>query len=156
VYLCNAFSLNMLTNLNAEIFVRLITTEDVRDFNAESPLVSAVGHPDTARVFASELGLDVPENRVNIKLQAGERIIVGQYAGPRLEPGATTLPRGAGIAWLLVGVNSYIGEKPGGLWQCRACGKIWEGAKVFQDPQSTAIVWTCGDLACGGRCDPTE
>ena len=44
--------------------------------------------------------------------------------------------------------------KPSGAYlRCRACGTIWKGEDVFQDPMSTALKWTCGDLECGGTCD---
>ena len=37
-----------------------------------------------------------------------------------------------------------------GYYQCRICGCAWEGTEVFQDPISTALLLTCGDLTCGG------
>jgi hypothetical protein len=48
--------------------------------------------------------VDVPENRVTVTL--GEEFsLVGQYIGPRLEVGATTLPAGAKVDWFLVSVG---------------------------------------------------
>jgi len=101
VLLCNAFSLNMLATLNANITVRPLSVEDVRDFLADG-LMSAVGHSDTAAIFSSGLGIEVPINRVDLSLATGDRMIVGQYRGPRLEAGATELPPGATIEWCLV------------------------------------------------------
>lgn len=43
---------------------------------------------------------------------------------------------------------------PGGNFKCRACGKVWAGKQLYQDPTETATTWTCGDLVCGGVCDP--
>lgn len=46
-----------------------------------------------------------------------------------------------------------INVKPPGRWHCRACHREWDGSELIQDPQSTSIVWTCGDYCCGGTCD---
>jgi hypothetical protein len=106
VYLCNAFSLNMLESLNAEIGVRPLEVEDVRDLQRLVGLESAVGHEDLAPLFSEMLGFPVPYNRATLALKPGERLVVGQYRGPRLPPGAKTLPGGAVIEWALV----VIGE----------------------------------------------
>ena len=107
IHLCSAFSLNMLDELNHDIAVRPISVEDVRDFHArpEYEIVSAVGHPDTARVFSRVLGFEVSQNRTTLRLGTGQRLIVGQYRGPRLEAGATELPPGATIEWCLVVIH---------------------------------------------------
>jgi len=65
---------------------------------------SCVGHPDTARLFSRILGREVPANRVSVSLDPhqGDILLVGQYQGPRLPEGATKLPEGASISWLLV------------------------------------------------------
>lgn len=68
-------------------------------------LESAVGHTDTAAVYSDVLGVAVPANRVTIALKPGDRMIVGQYRGPRLPEGATTLPAGATIQWLRVSIS---------------------------------------------------
>ena len=63
---------------------------------------SAVGHADTAAVFSAILGRLVAANRVNVKLEAGVVLLVGQYIGQRLPEGASTLPEGARIEWWTV------------------------------------------------------
>jgi hypothetical protein len=40
-----------------------------------------------------------------VSLVPGDRVLVGQYSGTRLPEGATTLPEGATIRWLVVSVN---------------------------------------------------
>ncbi len=100
--LCNAFSLNMLKSLNADIAIRPIAPQDVIDFAEREGLESAVGHADTAAVFSTVLGIKVPANRVSLALEPGDRLIVGQYRGPRLEAGVTELPPDATIEWCLV------------------------------------------------------
>ena len=98
----NAFSLNMLAEVPATIHVRDLTPEEARDLLEEGPVASAVGHADTARLFAEELGVPIPMARRTLILAPGDTVLVGQYRGPRLPEGATTLPEGATITWLLV------------------------------------------------------
>ena len=96
--LCNAFSINMLADSANVAFSRI--DEPAKYLNGG--FLSAVGHDDTARVFASELGLDVPTNRATVALDDETILVVGQYKGPRLTEGATKLPDGAVIEWWLV------------------------------------------------------
>lgn len=69
------------------------------------PWLSIVGHQDTAAVMSAELGLAIQPNRVSVQLAPGDQVVVGQYSGPRLPEGATTLPDGATIRWLSVEVQ---------------------------------------------------
>ena len=108
MFLLNAFSLNMLGG-NADIAVREISVTVAAGLAADC--TSAVGHADTAAVFADVLGAPVPCNRVSVTLKEGDVALVGQYSGPRLPEGATSLPGGATIKWLIVGVrNPLIAE----------------------------------------------
>lgn len=100
--LLNAFSLNMLSNSTASIWVRPATVDEARAAAADS----AVGHADTAAVFSDVLGVDVACARRTVTLAAGQSAVVGQYRGPRLPEGATSLPAGATIEWLLISVGS--------------------------------------------------
>jgi len=99
----NAFSLNMLALVPARISVREITVEQAAILAGE--MTSAVGHADTAAVFSAVLGTTVPTNRATVSLSQGMTVLVGQYRGPRLPEGATALPEGATIQWLLVTVE---------------------------------------------------
>ena len=101
MYLLNAFSLNMLS-ANADVHVREVSLDTAR--NLAKVCTSAVGHADTAAVFADVLGVPVPCNRVSVSLDHCATALVGQYSGPRLPEGATTLPEGATIKWMIVGV----------------------------------------------------
>lgn len=80
-----------------------ITVDEAAQLADGAP--SAVGHESTAAVFSSQLGVEVPFNRVNAALQRGNVALVGQYRGPRLAEGATELPEGATIQWLRVEVQ---------------------------------------------------
>ena len=100
--LSNAFSLNMLLERTTSIAVIELSVARASKLAAKAR--SVVGHPDTAAVFATELGVEVPANRESVFLSKGDALLVGQYAGPRLPEGATELPKGARIIWLLVEV----------------------------------------------------
>ena len=109
----NSFSPNMLSQFPASVYFEEMPLDEVRKLYADAesrnknpePLPSAVGHADTAAVFSSELSMTVPANRLNVSLTKGDRAIIGQYRGPRLPEGTTTLPEGATIMWLQVEVS---------------------------------------------------
>ena len=110
VTVCNAFSLNMLEELNnvALKFVRL----EEGDYAAQGILndiekaggtiESSVGHKDTAVIFSSLLKREIPFNRTNVVFSKSDLLLIGQYIGPRLEEGAISLPEGSLIKWFLV------------------------------------------------------
>jgi hypothetical protein len=104
LYVGNAFSLQML-DLTVENTVMVLPVDDPKAVVADQEFVSAVGHADTARVFSDVLGIEVSSQRLSVKLTAADALLVGQYIGPRLPEGATTLPEGASIVWLLVTVK---------------------------------------------------
>ena len=105
MFLLNAFSLNMIVG-NADIVVREIT--QVSAANLAAICTSAVGHADTAAVFSAVLGVEIPCNRATVALKEGDVALVGQYSGPRLAEGATSLPEGATIKWLVVAVKEPL------------------------------------------------
>lgn len=96
----NAFSLNMIATFPVAVTVEEISVEQARVLAADAE--SVVGHADTAAVFSDVLGLEVPANRATVSLVKGDRLLVGQYRGPRLPEGASQLPEGATIQWLTV------------------------------------------------------
>ena len=103
--LLNAFSLNMIDG-NADVIVREVSLKTAASLAADA--ISAVGHADTAAVFESVLGVPVPCNRVSVTLKEGDVALVGQYSGPRLPEGATSLPEGATIKWMVVAVKEPL------------------------------------------------
>jgi hypothetical protein len=104
----SAFSINMLPRGNISANFKPLTVEQAREYlepgytGIEPVWLSAVGHPDKAAIFSEMLGVDIPANRINITITLKTRLLVGQYTGPRLPEGATTLPEGARIEWWLV------------------------------------------------------
>ena len=98
--LLNAFSLNLLSAFPASPTFTELTLEEVVKTLATSEWSSAVGHADTAAVFADALGTHVPCARVTVSLRIGNVAIIGQYRGPRLPEDASKLPEGATIQWI--------------------------------------------------------
>lgn len=117
IVLSNAFSLNMLPEGSPEeMYFKPLTLSEAQEIvNHADEVISIVGHADTAAVLGSQLGVQVTPNRVTWQFdltkhpfaggdgtQDRERLLVGQYNGPRLPEGATTLPEGASIRWYLI------------------------------------------------------
>ena len=105
VVIANAFSLNMLSLEVGITDLQVCPTspECIRqEIEEAGGFTSIVGHADTAAIFSSLLGLDVPCNRATFLLEEDVILFVGQYKGPRLPEGATTLPEGAKVEWAMV------------------------------------------------------
>ncbi len=86
IFVSNAFSLSMLTNDETTIKVRKVSTEEVKNLLNKGEFTSAVGHSSTAEVMSKLLNIPVPANRIQIKLQKGDTLIVFQLM-KRLEEG---------------------------------------------------------------------
>lgn len=101
-YLTNAFSLQMLETGTAHtVRTAPVTAQEVADA-LRGGYASAIGHADTARVVSGLLGLEVPANRVNVRLTAADTLYVAQVTGGRLPEGATTLPDGVSLTFVRV------------------------------------------------------
>lgn len=105
MFLLNAFSANMLAEFPVSVSFTELTVEAAASLLVNE-MWSCVGHADTAAVFSSVLGIPVPMNRETVSFKPGNAAVLGQYSGPRLPEGTTTLPEGATIKWLLVRVNN--------------------------------------------------
>lgn len=96
-YLSNAFSLQMLSGdsliSTAEIQPEEISRED---------FLSVIGHADTANVLSGILNRDVPCNRQNVTLKAGDVLYVAQLTGGRLPEGSKNLPEGFSFKFIKV------------------------------------------------------
>jgi hypothetical protein len=124
LYIANAFSPSMIAfsdylgpvaNLNfvqipqhrAVEIVRdqeILEQESLHQYPIVHEVVSCVGHANTAAVFSSLLDTEVLMNRVSVKLGPNDRMIIGT-PNIRLPEGATELPEGTQITWLLVEYN---------------------------------------------------
>jgi hypothetical protein len=85
VFLSNAFSINMLPPQGAVVKVSPITVGEVKAL-LEQGFVSAVGHESTAKIISLLVGVEVPTNRIAIRLSGQDRLIVFQI-GIRLAEG---------------------------------------------------------------------
>lgn len=122
----NAISLNMLPLDTATerftLSVERVTIEDAARFlRAAATIENKIGHPTTdavVREMLAPFGVNPsPGERGQIDWMRwvnGWPILVAQYVGPRLPEGATVLPEGASIVWLLVGCRS-------GQYHCPTC-----------------------------------
>ena len=85
-FIANAFSLQMIDWTDKdEVTIKIKKVEKPETFDGYT---SAVGHADTAHV------LGVEPNRINVKINADDELMVAQIMGGRLPEGATTLPEG--------------------------------------------------------------
>ncbi len=98
----NAFSVNMLSGLPALVEFTEVSLSEAAKLARSAE--SAIGHADTAAVFSTVLGVPLSTNRATVTLQKGDEALVGQYRGPRLPEGSTTLPDDATIQWIVVSV----------------------------------------------------
>ena len=131
IYIANAFSLSMLdrdsqrgspqgyvpragtpANLVGTARVPAPLDDDAKEWLRSmaalgAEVLSAVGHPDTAKLFSAILGRQVECNRVAIRLGRDDILLVGQIMAAdggmvRLAPGTTELPLGATIEWWVI------------------------------------------------------
>lgn len=108
--LFNSFSLNMLPDVDkADIGIDKITAQVAR-ICLIGEIESYVGHADTAIILSGIIGIEIPFNRATATIQLGETVVVAQYRGPRLPEGATQLPVGAEMNFLLVTVKEEGAE----------------------------------------------
>lgn len=103
VYLGNAFSVQMLTELSEgwiPVTFQEISLDEAKEILADG-FTSAIGHADTAQVVSNLLGTDVPANRISVELkELNDIIIIAQVMGGRLPEGATTIPEGMSIKFV--------------------------------------------------------
>ena len=65
----------VLTDWGAYSF-RKLSNEEAITLLKEKPFVSAVGHEATARFLSLLVGIEIPVNRVAVKMAAGDRAVV--------------------------------------------------------------------------------
>ena len=105
IYVSNAFSLQM-TDCNKPhtIHTEPVTAEQVAE-SIRDGFTSAIGHADTANVVSGLLGVEIPCQRINVRLTADDTLYVAQLTGGRLPEGATTLPEGFTLTFQRVTVD---------------------------------------------------
>lgn len=102
IYVANAFSLQMVPR---HLLPRVRVAAIERPILAGLEWESCVGHADTAAL------LGVPMRRVSVTIAEGDSLYVAQIVGGRLPEGATTLPAGARIEWVHVGLSGQADQR---------------------------------------------
>jgi len=110
IYIANAFSLSMLTP-PVTVKVTEVGAEDVKRLLING-FTSAIGHESTAKIISVQLGVQVPVNRVAIKLTSSDILVVYQLL--------TRIPEGKILTedeikqvqanWYVVSVSTQGGE----------------------------------------------
>lgn len=108
IVITNAFSINMLQNSMNVSFTQ-ISLATAKRIVEKDDTRSAVGHADIAAIMSSLLGIYIPASRSTIEFSGINPMLVGQYRGPRLPEGATSLPENANVEWWLV---EYLPPSP--------------------------------------------
>ena len=86
LYVSNAFSLGMLQFSEVTLKVTEVSVQSVKELLHSQTFTSAIGHQGTADIVTSLLNVAVPMNRVSIKLQKGDTLVVFQLL-TRVEEG---------------------------------------------------------------------
>jgi len=83
-YLTNAFSLQMINGaFEAKVRIKKLSA-DQACLKLQDGFTSAVGHEDTAKFLSEFLGIYIPCNRFNLRLEDNDTLIVAQYVKGRL------------------------------------------------------------------------
>ena len=85
VYIANAFALSMIEEKEAILRIKEISKEEVKEILKEG-FISAIGHQSTAEILSQLLDINIPFNRVQIKITPSDKLIVFQIL-TRLEEG---------------------------------------------------------------------
>lgn len=111
----NAFSLNMLPeSFNGHVTISTVddiksVVDIVKTFSRTGDCINAIGHKSIDDIVRGELlkdGCALQEgSRVTVELDFKTLLLVAQYKGERLPEGATELPEGATIVWMLVALD---------------------------------------------------
>ena len=105
VYLSNAFSFNMVEGMDKafDMEVTQLTIGDVSEaLEAESNLVVSMSNQATCDLFNALTGNKIQAHKENMQFEDGDKLIVMQYNGPRLDPGLTALPEGGKVKFFCV------------------------------------------------------
>ena len=111
-YIVNAISGNMFDLSTAfDLCWKPLSLNDVKKLLKKGDWKSVLGHDDIANLLSEMTGYHLEKNRVNNTLEFGDSAILAQYKGPRLEEGATKLPKGATIQFALVYPAEHISRQ---------------------------------------------
>lgn len=93
VYLANSFSFQMCNGTNrGKINFEVVPASDVVLLLENNHFISAVGHEETAKFLSDLLGIYIPYNRISIRLDNHDVLIVAQYINGRITDGIKLTP----------------------------------------------------------------
>jgi len=72
----NALPVGALQVKAAHIEIREVTPELAREYAKNHEVESYIGHPSTARALSEMLGVEVPVNRAEARLEHGDRLLI--------------------------------------------------------------------------------
>ncbi len=87
---------------------RLITPEEAREWLRQGDWVSTVGYAETAEALATLAGMEIPVNRVIIKMEPGDEALVFRVVLPPGTPRITPEMKGM-LTREFIEQNSEIG-----------------------------------------------
>ncbi len=102
-YICNAFSFNMLPQKSGNISFMEVSVEEASSFAQAAE--SRVGHDDASCFYSTLLGCEVPVNRAETQLEAGDQLLIGMFRVPRLQEGAVIDKEATERRWLIITVH---------------------------------------------------
>jgi len=90
-FLMDDFSLSTLPSFTREAVLRVkkLTLEEVKELLKDGLYVSIIRHKAIAKLFQELFGIVVRTNAITITFDEGDRIIVAQIQGVKLEEGQT-------------------------------------------------------------------
>lgn len=113
-YVINAISGNMFDlSKDFDLCWKPLTLSDVKSLLKQGGWKSVLGHDDIATILSTITGYKLEKNRINNTLEFGDKAILAQYKGPRLEEGAVALPKDATIQFALVYPTEHINRQYG-------------------------------------------
>jgi len=111
IYLCNAFSINMLKDFEkATVIFHKATLAEVKEIlnhakQLDAKIVASIGHKDLANLVNQLLDRTDNHTRNDIIIDNNDIIFIAQYKGERLPEGTTTLPENSQIVFYSVEVD---------------------------------------------------
>ena len=86
--LCNVIAMAMFqSDRTHSVNMRSISEQEAVSILSDDGFVQAVGHPATAEILAQRTGLDIQPNRINVRLDNDDHLIIAQVVVPRLAEG---------------------------------------------------------------------
>lgn len=106
LFISNAFSFNMIPSMEClDMEVDAISTSKVKEVISEfekSDVVVSMSGQATCDLFKSLTGETVEFVSNKIEVRDGDKMLVMQYNGPRLDVGANEVPRNGSCRFLMV------------------------------------------------------